>query len=213
MRHGHAAGGRVEQHLLHAGDAHRRVQAVDRDFHADAPHVRRELRGALAGFRERHAAIRAGEEAQRRADRIRHDLRALHDHLVGLRAHAFERRAHDVDERVARRAVAFARQDRDNHHARLGTARGRGQHAAVRRACMEHVRFFGAGDGEAARRELHALAQTVFVLIDRIDTVLRIGRRDHEPLDIEQRRDVFERRAARVGEQQAARLVVDELPQ
>ncbi|CAJ2989468.1 Uncharacterised protein [Burkholderia pseudomallei] len=78
---------------------------------------------------------------------------------------------------------------------------------------MEHVRFFGAGDGEAARRELHALAQTVFVLIDRIDTVLRIGRRDHEPLDIEQRRDVFERRAARVGEQQAARLVVDELPQ
>ncbi|KGW13469.1 hypothetical protein X899_6084 [Burkholderia pseudomallei TSV 25] len=78
---------------------------------------------------------------------------------------------------------------------------------------MEHVRFFGAGDGEAARRELHALAQAVVVLIDRIDTVLPIGRRDHEPLDIEQRRDVFERRAARVGEQQAARLVVDELPQ
>ncbi|KGS30112.1 hypothetical protein X989_6201 [Burkholderia pseudomallei MSHR4378] len=92
VRHGHAAGGRAEQHLLHAGDAHRRVQAVDRDFHADAPHVRRELRGALAGFRERHAAIRAGEEAQRRADRIRHDFRALHDHLVGLRAHAHERR-------------------------------------------------------------------------------------------------------------------------
>ncbi len=78
---------------------------------------------------------------------------------------------------------------------------------------MEHVRFFGAGDGEAARRELHALAQIVVVLIDRIDTVLRISRRDHEPLDIEQRGDVVERRAACIGEQHAARFVVDELPQ
>src|SRR5579863_5972019 len=63
-RYGNAAGRRVEQHLLHARDAHCRVQPINRHFHADAVHVGRELRGAFVRFRERNGAIRTGEEAQ-----------------------------------------------------------------------------------------------------------------------------------------------------